>query len=272
MKILIVGAGIVGRQLARDLSSEGHDVTLLEQDEGLLSQIKGNLDVLCVQGDGTCLATLEKVGIRQMELVITATRSDGANAIICLLAGKFGVPKKIARIRDADWFRSGMVSEEEFAIDKVINLDQAIVDYVRKIVTTPGLVDFSYFTYTGISLLGFRVFPGTPLTGKRLSEISQTFSLAPFLFATIYRKGEMIIPDGDDMIEAGDICYILTGDDMVPFILPIFNKSLEPMSSVIIYGANNIGLSLAKELEKIVQQVVLIEPDEKKAIVSAEKL
>ena len=272
MKILIVGAGVVGFHLAHELSTGQHDITLIDQNADLIAQAASKLDAITIHGDGTRPSVLKKAGIERAEMVVAVTSSDEVNLVISHLALKFGVPKKVARIRKEEWFQEGLFSTSEFGIDRIINPDRLIVNYVQKIMATPGLIDVAEFSDPGVSLLGFRVLPDMPILGKKLAELRAAFSLDAFLIATIYRDGRMFIPTGEDVILKGDTCYVLTNTEMTPFVLPIFNKNLEPVHSVVISGGNRTGLQIAQNIESSFPDLVLVEPDKGVAETVAEAL
>lgn len=272
MKVLIVGAGVVGFNLAEELSNGKNDITIVDSDREIIENVLSRLDVMAIQGDGADPKILEKAGIESAEMVIAVTSSDEANLVICLIASKLSASKKVARIRKEQLFHSGLFSISEFAIDKVINPNSLIINYIRKIMDIPGLVDFYDFSDHGLTLLGFKVFPNSSILGMKIAELREAHSFDEFIIATIYRDSKMIIPKGDDTIREGDICYILTNQEMVAFVLPIFNKNITPVNSVVIYGGNPTGLLIAKNLEETsIQNLVLVEPDKNLAeIVSGE--
>lgn len=273
MKILIVGAGVVGFHLAQELSSGKHDITVVDSNSEVIANVASKLDVMAVQGDGTDPLTLKKAGINSTEMIVAVSSSDESNLVICLLASKLSVPKKIARIRKEQWFKPGLLSKSELAIDRVINPTSLIISHIRKIIEIPGVVDVAEFSDHNLSLLGFRVLAGSPIMGKKLAELRENFSFGDFIIITIYRNHRMIIPTGDDFIQEGDTCYILTNQDMVSFVLPIFNQSVKPVNSVIVYGGNPTGILIAKSLEDtLIPKLVLIEPDKNKAEAASEVL
>jgi len=272
MKILIVGAGVVGFHLAQELASEKHDITVVDENPEVLSNVASKLDVMAIHGNGTRPQILEKAGINSAEMIVAVTSSDEFNLVICLLASKYSVLKKVARIRKEEWFETGLFTKSELAIDRVINTDRLIVNYVRKVIETPGLADIAEFSYPGLSLLAFPVLAKSTIVGKKLAELRRIFSFDDFIIATIYRDSKMIIPTGDDIIREGDTCYILTNQEMVSFVLPIFSLSFEPVNSVVISGGNRTGLLIAKSLEDTIPELLLIEPDKNKAEEAAEAL
>ena len=112
MKIIIIGAGKVGCQIAKTLSSEDHDVTLIEKDDSIRQSAQNNLDVLTILGNGANVLTLEEAGIIQTDILIAVTSSDEVNMLACMIAKQFGIPKKIARIRNPEYLHTSIYPEK----------------------------------------------------------------------------------------------------------------------------------------------------------------
>ena len=109
MRILIVGAGIVGNHLAEELSEEGHDIAIIDEDFYKIRRISDTLDVMAVCGNACIPSVLVKAGIRDMEMVISVTNKDEINLMVCFLASKFEVPKRFARLRSMEFTGPGKI-------------------------------------------------------------------------------------------------------------------------------------------------------------------
>ncbi len=273
MKILIVGAGAVGFNLARQLSSEGHDVSLVEKDPHVARRIGEKLDVLLVTGSGSSPSVLEAARIKDAEIVLAVTDSDEMNLTVCLLAHWFGVERKIARLRNEEYTREGsFVREKQFFIDHIINPDFITVDSVLKVIETPGANYVADFAEANILFRGFHVPPDAPIVGRKLQELKEFSSTDSFLIVAIQRKDEMFIPTGQAQIEPEDTVFVLVARAGLPFLLPIVNRRAMETQRVVIYGASKVGVQLAQLLEKKVKMVVLVEPDEDRAQLAASRL
>ncbi|GAH99554.1 unnamed protein product, partial [marine sediment metagenome] len=137
MKIIIIGAGKVGCQIAKTLSSENHDVTLIEKNDTIRQSAQNNLDVLTILGNGANVRTLEEAGIKQTDMIIAVTSSDEANMIACMTAKQFGVPQKIARIRNPEYLYANALSREKLGIDLTINPERATAKEIVKLLKSP---------------------------------------------------------------------------------------------------------------------------------------
>ncbi len=273
MKILIVGAGAVGLNLARQLSNEAHDVSIVEQDVALVRKISDKLDALIVTGNATSKSTLEAAGIRDVDMVLAVTDSDEINIIVCLLAHTYGVKTKIARVRNEEFAAIKSLQKDDlFHVDYMVSPEQITVDSIIKIIETPGSIYVADFAVGDILLRGFHVPADAPIVGKKIRQIKEIESMDSFLIVAVQRKDEMIIPIGDTEIQPDDNIFVLVARAGLPFFLPMVNRRADETEKIIIYGATRTGLKLAKRLEQSPISATIIEPDEEKANAAATEL
>lgn len=273
MKILIVGAGVVGSNLAEELSVAGHNVSIVDRDPAVLRRIAERMDVLTVTGNAGKPSVLKRAGIEDAEMVIAVTNIDEVNLVICMLASKFTVRHKIARIRNEEYAGHYRTLEPaELGIDRIINPESVITQTLTRILEIPGSSDVAVFGDGQVLLVSFDIREDAPLAGKRLAELREAAQMDSFLVAAIFRDEVPLIPMGDDQILAGDHIVVLVNADTLPLVLPLIQQRVQPVQRVVIYGANLIGLSLAATLETTLDKVVLIEPSEQLALVAAQAL
>ncbi len=273
MRILIVGAGIVGFNLTQELSQEGHDVAIVDQNPERIRRIADTLDVLAVEGNACLPSVLMEAGIKSSEMVIAVTERDDVNLLTCFLASRFNVPKRFARLRNREFTENGRVfSPQELCVDHAINPGQIIVDTILKILETPGVVNVAEFADGEILLREFDVPENAPIAGKTIQDIRSITQMDSFLIVAIVRAGELVVPKDQDVIQAGDRFYTLLGKEFLPFLLPMLNRTLENVEKIIIYGATSTSIHLAKALEKDMRDVCVIEPSREKANRAAGKL
>ena len=191
MKILIVGAGIVGNNLAQELSEEGHDISIIDQDPEKIRRISETLDVMSVCGNACLPSILVKAGIRDMEMVIAVANKDETNLMVCSLASKFKVPKRFARLRSMEFTGSGQIfPHEELFVDQAINPGEIITDTVIKLLQTPGAVNVAEFAQGKVLLREFDLPENAPLTGKSIEELASISDLDLILIVAIVREGK----------------------------------------------------------------------------------
>jgi trk/ktr system potassium uptake protein len=273
MRILIVGAGVVGFNLAQELSKEGHDIAIVDQNPEKMRRISDTLDVLSVIGNACFPSVLVKAGIKTMEMVIAVTEKDEINLLVCFLASKFNVDKRFARIRNEEFTEENRIfPPEELFIDQAINPGDIIIDTIHKIISTPGVVNVAEFAEGEILLREFDIPADAPLAGKKIQELSGVSTMDSFVIVAIVREGKLVIPGAEDMIQPGDKIYTIVDKGFLPFLLPMLNKTVEEVSKVVIYGANSFSINLAKTLEDKIRDLSIIEPSREKANQAAEIL
>ncbi|MCH6579306.1 MAG: Trk system potassium transporter TrkA [Nitrospinae bacterium] len=273
MNILIVGAGIVGFNLAQELSHEGHDISIIDANPEKIQRISEKLDVLAVRGNGCLPSTLIQGRIRDAEMVIAVTDKDEINLMVCFLAHKFEVKERFARLRNMELTGENQVFKpEELFVDHAINPAEIIIDSILKIIKTPGAVNVAEFADGQIFFRGFDVPADAPLAGKSIEEIREVCELNAFLVVAIVREGKMIIPKYENRIQAGDKIYVLVDHDFLPLILPMLNRQVDEIQKIIIYGASQIAVHLARELNEFISDVSIIEPSLEKANEAADTL
>ncbi len=273
MRILIVGAGIVGYNLAQELSHEGHDIAIVDQDPERIRRITDTLDVMAVEGNACLPSVLMKAGIKSSEMLIAVTEKDEINLLSCFLASRFEVPKRFARLRNMEFTDNESVfSPEELFIDQAINPGQIIVETILKILETPGVVSVAEFADGEVLLREFDVPENAPIAGKTIQDIRNITQMDSFLIVAIVRDGELVIPKDQDILQAGDRFYTLIDKEFLPFLLPMLNRTLDQVEKIIIYGATSTSTHLAKALEENMRDVCIIEPSREKAHRAADQL
>ena len=270
MKIIIIGAGKVGCQIAKTLSSENHDVTLIEKNDTIRQSAKNNLDVLTILGNGANVRTLEEAGIKQADMIIAVTSSDEANMIACMTAKQFGVPQKIARIRNPEYLYANALSREKLGIDLTINPERATAKEIVKLLKSPiNVAQVQSFAGGKVQLFELKVEDSFPFINQQLKSIIFKY---PILVAAIFRNDKIIIPDGEERITAGDNLYILIKKDYFAGLNEIFNEKPLSMQNVMILGGSRIGIQTALILAKLSINTKLIERDKEKCEKIAESL
>ena len=268
MKVLIIGAGAVGFNIAKQLSKEGHDISIIDESYSLVRKISESLDVYVVSGNGTSPSVLEAAGVRDADMVLAVTTSDEVNIIVCILANQYGNGKKIkiARIRNSEFTSNdSLFKHNGFCVDHMINPEQIIVDSIINITETPGATFAIDFPVGNVVLRGFHVPKDAPLVGRNFFELEDIEYTDSFLIVYIQRDGEMIMPTHNTIIQPEDDIFVLISKAGLPYFLPMVNRRADEVEKIIIYKASLTGLQLARRLEGSSIDVTLIEPEKDKA-------
>ena len=216
MYIVIMGAGRVGLNLASNLVSRGHDVTLIENDDSLCGNAAAELDALVICGNGTDTKTLEEANVSEADVFVAATGNDEANLLSCILVKQYDIPKIIARLSNPD-------HEEAFkkvGIDDVISPELTAAGYLEKLITRPKVADLIVIGKGDAEILDLTV-KNSKVIGKKISEINPTDD---YIIVALYKNGEITIPKENMVLNEGDKVSILVKNRAVKDVVKTFTK------------------------------------------------
>jgi len=271
VQVIVIGAGDVGYEIASRLSRDNHDVVVIERDPDRAERVNNNLDVLVVQGNGASARVLEEAGIKKAELLIAVTGLDEYNIVACMLAKRYGVEKTVARIRNQEYgAKNSVLSNETLGIDLVIDPERVAAMEIVKTLKNPAATDVDFFAGGRVQMLGFRVDAEAPIVGRKLSELSLSA-----LIGAIARNGDVLIPGGNDIIQANDTVFVIGKTGSMSAMGFLTGKSSERIRRVMIVGGGKLGYQLASILQRYKDlgiSVKLIEPREERCLGLAEEL
>ena len=274
MQIIILGAGQVGTGMARSLSQEDFDITVVDTDAARLRELQEKLDIRTVLGHGAHPQTLIRAGIEDAELLIALTNSDETNMVACQVAySLFNTPTKVARVRAADYLAHPELFDREHApIDVLISPEGLVTDHIQRLIEYPGALQVLDFADGRAQLVGTRAFYDGPLVGHELRELREKLpDTVDARVAAIFRNDKPIIPKGDTVIEVDDIVYFLAARDDIPVVMRELRRMGGPANRIMLAGGGNIGAALARRLERR-YHVKLVERDLERAEAIAEDL
>ena len=276
MKIIIIGAGQVGSTLAENLAREYHDITLIDLDETRLQFIQDHHDIQTVTGTGCHPDILLAAGIEDADMLVSGTNSDEINIVACQVAHSiFDTPKKIARIRARNYFNKDykdlLFSDSNMPVDVLIAPEQAVTDYVRKLVEQPGALQVLDFADGVIRMIGMRATKNSPLVDQKLKTLKEHVPKADARVAAIYRRNKAIVPSGETIIEDGDEVFFIAAKKNIKKVMSELRKAERPYKRIIIAGGGNIGYRLAVALESSLN-IKIIEVNLERATFLSEQL
>ncbi|MSQ55866.1 MAG: Trk system potassium transporter TrkA [Betaproteobacteria bacterium] len=252
MKIVILGAGQVGSTVAESLVSEANDITVVDLDSSRLRNLQDRLDLRTVLGSASHPSVLIDAGIEDCDMMVAVTQSDETNLVACKLAQQlFNVPTRIARLRATDYLANERVLGDDcFGVDLAICPEQVVTDYIVKLVHFPEALQVLEFAHGRASLVAVRAFPGGPLVGHQLKDIRTHLPRANVRIAAIFRGDSPIVPEGDTVVEAGDEVFCLAATRDIREVLREMRRMDKPVRRIMVAGGGNIGLRLARALER----------------------
>ncbi len=273
MKIIILGAGQVGRSVANALVSEANDITVVDQNPHLLLELQNRLDLGTVRGHAGHPDILRKAGAEDADMILAVTNSDETNMVACQVAySVFHTPTKIARVRAQGYQDYPKLFEPPaFPVDVLISPEQLVTDYILKLIEYPGALQVLDFAGGRVRLVAVKAYHGGPLVGNELSTLYQHMPNVEARVAAIYREGEVIQPRGDTKIKAEDEVFFIAAAENIRSVMSELRKLEKPYKRLIIAGGGNIGRRLATSLEQK-YRVKLIEKVQDQARENAELL
>ncbi|MEX0602560.1 MAG: Trk system potassium transporter TrkA [Bacteroidota bacterium] len=272
MKILIIGAGEVGFHLAKILSQERHDITVIDRDERQLARVSDALDVLAIEGSGTKLSVLERAGAEDADMLIAVTSTDEVNFTACVLAHKLGTKKKIIRLNDPEFLEAGdPVNPADFGIDLLISPEGLAAQEIVRLIRRASATDVLEFANGRILLIGLKLDVGSPLINRKLRDVVAEFGELPFRAVAISRGLQTIIPGGEDVFKKGDQVFVIAKAEHIQEMLKLAGKETAKFENIMILGGGRIGKEVAEELQEEMS-VKLIESSKETSAELADEL
>ncbi len=278
MKVIICGAGQVGWQIARHLSGENNDVTVVDNNPDLVAQAMETLDVQGVTGFASYPDVLERAGARDADMLVAATHSDEVNMVTCQVAHSiFNIPRKIARLRAQsylDAIDSGLYRREHLPIDVVISPEREVAMAVLRRLSAPSAFDAELFFDGSATLLGLVVDEDCPVVNTPLRQLTDLFTTLKTIVVAVRRDNQLFVPESKDQLFPGDQVYVVTETRDTNRTLEVFGKEVKRQDRVVILGGGNVGLAVAQALESRSDRVraKIVELDRDTAEATADEL
>ena len=278
MKVIICGAGQVGWQIARQLSGEKNDVTVVDSNPDLVRRATETLDVQGVAGFASYPDVLDRAGARDADMIIAATYSDEVNMVTCQVAHSvFSIQRKIARLRSQsylDAIYSDLYRRDHMPIDVVISPEREVADAALKRLLAPSVFDTATFLDGKTQLLGLHIDEACPVVNTPLRQLTDLFSTLRAIVVAVRREGTLFAPDAGDQLFVGDDCYVFAHIEDVARTMETFGKSQRKTERVVLIGCGNVGLLVAQRLEAGEERIraKVIEKSRTRAEVAAEAL
>jgi len=254
MKLIVCGAGQVGFNIARQLSSEGNDVMLIDQSEALIRKVTDMIDVGGVTGFASQPDVLQQAGAEDADMLIAVTYSDEVNMIACQVAHSvFSVPRKIARVRAQSYLEPrwrDMFRRDHMPIDVIISPEIEVADSVLRRISAPGAFDSTPFLDGRVRLIGTTLGPECALLNTPLRQLSQLFPDISAMVVAFERQGKLHTSTGDDQLYEGDNVFMIVAEEDVDRTLALFGHEETVARRVVIAGGGNVGFAVAKKLEE----------------------
>ena len=262
MKVIICGAGKVGTSIARHLVDQNNDVTVIDQSQDLINNIRDKFDLKSIIGSASNPSILQDAGAESSDMLIAVTLQDEINMVACQMAHTFfKIPRKIARIRSEDFLNPiwrNLYNADNMPIDLIISPELEVAKSISRQIQSPGAYDVAPFIDDSVQLINITINENCPLIDTELKNIHELFQEDTIesknLRATIIgieRNEKLFIPDKSDKLLDKDTVYLLTDRSHLDRAVSAFGIDENPINKIIIIGGGNIGFNLARELEEI---------------------
>ncbi|MFQ5773178.1 MAG: Trk system potassium transporter TrkA [Kiloniellaceae bacterium] len=254
MQVIICGAGQVGSNIARYLSGEDTDITVIDQSPELIAKITESLDVKGLVGFASHPDVLEQAGASDADMVIAVTYADEVNMVACQIChSMFDVPTKIARVRhhsylDPMW--SDLFSRDHMPIDVIISPEIEVARAIERRLQIPGAFDVHPVANGKVSMIGVHCTEETPILETPLRQLTALFPELHIVVVGIWRDGQGIVPKPEDVLRAGDDVYFVAETAHLKRAMAAFGHEEKEARRVIVVGGGNIGFNLATAVEK----------------------
>ena len=270
MRIVIVGAGEVGSNIAASLADD-HEVIVIDVDPEKVEELTYSNDVLAIEGDGTSLETLEEASIGEADMLIASTDDDETNLVTCGTAKTVRDVFTIARVRNANFHDTWKQSEGGFGVDFMVSTNLLTAADIVRVVALPAAVDVDPFAGGLVQMAEFGVTAESEIAGQTVEQADKFEALT---FAALVKDGEVTVAGGQTRIEAGDRVIVIG----TPSSAQSFSRTVAPAEmgdsarDIVIIGGSDIGYHTAKELEDSDLKPRLIEQDQQRSRRLAEDL
>lgn len=263
LNIIIVGCGKVGATLTEQLSKEGHDITLIDKNADALNSLAGLFDVMGIVGNGASYGIQMEAGIENADLLISVTNSDELNLLCCTVAKRVGDCAAIARVRNPDYNEEINYLREKLGLAMIINPEREAAREMAKVLCLPTALEINTFAHGQAEMIKLKIPKGNIMHKQSIISLAKKISVS-FLICAVERNGEVTIPSGDFVLEAGDSISFITPRATTRVFLKEIGFETNQVADTMIVGGGTSAYYLARRLLAAGIDVKIIERDQKR--------
>ncbi len=261
MKVVIVGAGTVGFEIAKQLVSENKNVVLLEKNVERAKYVSNLLDCQVINEAGNSIESLKKAGIENADFFISATNSDEVNMISCaLVASEFKKPKKIARVRNLEYSNALFLGKPFLGADFIVTPEIEAAKQIVSIVENGVVGNVVRFEGADVQVRNITIDKKSFFNNKSLKEIKSLIE-EEFLIASILRNDEVLIPTGETIIKENDVVYFVASYENIEKIFRKSGRKKQSLKRIVIVGGGRIGSYVSEYLLQKGYKITLVDKD-----------
>jgi len=271
MKIIIVGCGKVGSDIASKLAKEKHDIVLIDEKEEVVNYLSNEYDALGLVGNGASFSILKQAGVEDADVLIAITGSDETNMLTCVFARKYSKCKTIARVRNPLFSEETKFISEQLGISLIINPELEAAKEFYSLLNFPSAIEVDTFARGKVDLLSFVIPSNSVLINKKIKEVIPSLKVS-VLFVGIERGTDAIIPNGDTELKEGDIISIIIEAKNADKFFKKIGIASKKVKSVLLVGGGTLNYYLSKSLIEDRIKTKIIEISKEKSMELAEAL
>ena len=265
IKIVLIGAGEVGFNLAKVLSKENYDLTVVDIDKDKCSRVKNTVDARVIEGNGCSQRVLQKIDFENIDYFLALTRIDEVNLVASRIAKKLGSKNTITRLRNTEYIHSeAIVSPSEFGINHVIYPEKSAQIEIENLVRQSSAVEIKGFNNNNINLIGIKLENSSPLIGRSVKNVYLSNPFVKHRSAVIYRDDKTFVPHLESIYKKDDVVYFSTLNNSIDDVQQMAGKPIFKVNNVMILGLGKISRLIAKSLQND-YNVKIIELNSEKA-------
>ena len=275
MKIIIAGAGEVGFHLAKLLSFESQDITLIDNKKSNLNIAENQLDIKTIEGNSASISALKEANVENCDLVVSLTTSETTNFTTCFLSKQLGAKRTIARISNSEFIEGSQeIDFGSIGIDELISPESLATEEIKLLIHESAFNNSHDFEDGILKMMGVKLEKNAPFVGKTVMESASVYPGVHFMPIAIKKVGSdnTIIPRGDTVFDLGDQVYFITNHKGLTELYDLLGTEKQNIENIMILGAGRIGSKLARDLSSEGLNVKIIEIDKEKANNLAEEL
>lgn len=266
MNIIIAGDGEVGFHLAKMLTGENHNITIVDPHQELLKMIETHTDLMTITGDSTSISVLEQANVRKADLLISVVHDEKINLVTCMLGSKLGAKRTIARINNTEYLTAeNRALMRSLGIEAMVCPERIASKELVRLLNQTAATEIFDFSEGRLSLFLIKLDEKARVLNKTLNQIAQEHPKLNFRAVAIHRNNKTIIPKGNDEFKINDLAYVITRPDGIDALLKLGGKQKQEIKNVMIVGGGRIGRKTARRLERDMN-VKLIDIDKERCL------
>ena len=264
MNIIIAGDGEVGFHLAKLLTNDQHNITVVDHNRELLEMVESDADLLAITGDSTSINTLKQARVQSADLLLSVVHDERTNILTSILGKKLGAKRTIARVNNPEYLtKQNKTMFQELGIDSLVSPEGIAVKEIVNLLSQSAVSETFEFSHGKLSLFSIPLNEKAKVIGKTMIDINKEYGSLGFRAVAIRRDGQTIIPKGSDSFELNDTAYVISKPESVKKVFELAGIQKVPIRKIMIIGGGRIGRYTARKLEEKIS-IKLIDKDEKR--------